>query len=447
MKRNLFLILILVISILKITTEEKIDTKDILNKYKDTLLYGIDDEIIKILAELGNNPKTDFYPLLIQRYKELTLPETKIAFINFFSDCENLPDEIVNLLYEEAKNDPENIKLNSTLLSFLGKKGKLREGLLLIDRLKSSNSLIKITASDSLSNIKDQEIIKPLLDRLKIADESDDMFLDQDIKSRLIIALGKLKAKDASDYLKKILTDSLDEKFVIMYTMTSLAQIEDKSAIPLIKKNLGSDDVKIREYAGYSLSLYKDPSVVPILQNMLKNNREKIRIYACQGLVLNNDTSSIKILSYKFMNDPSNLVRKEAIASLLYFGLPGINAIKEEMKDKEYPSSLIYYISDAVCKKPDNSNVDFLLTLYEKADKNNKEIIAKSIVNGNSNLLDPIISKLLDNENYLIRLGALKAVYNTKNSTLWAKVKIISENDKIDAVKNAAKKYLALKGN
>ncbi len=426
--------------------EKTVTTKDILDRYRDTLKYGIVDEVVDVLKDLGKNPKEDFYPLLIQRYKDATLPATKIALADFFSNCENLPDQVVNLLYEDAKKNPENVKLNSTLLTFLGKRGKVREGLLLIDRLKSSNNLIKLTASDSLSYMKDPQIIKPILDRLKLSDESDDMFLDSEIKSKLIFALGKLKAREAGEYLKKILVDQTEDKFVIMYTMTSLAEIQDTSSIDLIAKYLTNDDVKVREYAGYAISLFKDSKVVPILENMLKNNREKIRVFACRGLLLNNDLAAVKILTYKFQNDPSELVRKEATETLIGFGGPGINAIKDAMKDSKYSSLIVYNISQAVAQKPSVESVNFLLSIYDKADKDNRDIMAKNIVTGDSNLLDPAISKLLDSTDYLIRLGALKAVYGIKNTTLWPRVKTMSEKDGSDAVKNYAKKILALKG-
>ena len=161
--------------------------------------------------------------------------------------------------------------------------------------------------------------------------------------------------------------------------------------------------------------------------------------------MLNKDIESIKILLYKYNNDPSSVVKNEAISSLLYLGSYGINALQDYMKNKKYDSSKLYIISLAVVRKPDNLNVQFLCSLYEKADKKDKDIIAKNVVKGKSNLLDPIIKLLLHSDEALIRIGAVKAVYDIEKSTLWNEVNSMSENDKSPEVKKMAKKVLELK--
>lgn len=447
--KKILIIFIFILSLSYVFPEATDDNVKVLLKkdYIETLKYGIEKEILSLLKDLGKNPSQDFYTILIERYKDASISNTKIGLINYFADCENLPQEVVDMLYKDAKEDPTHNKVHSTLLNFLGKKGKYREGLLLIERLDHYENIIKSSASDSLSGISDKELLQPLLDRLKEADEDDDKYLSNDIKSRIILSFGEMQAVEAVPYLRDIIGDPANDKFMIMYGMHSIAKIGDLESIDIIAKNLENDEIKIQEYAGYALSLFKSDKVVPILEKMLRHNNEKVRLNACKGLVLNYSISSVNILEYKANKDPSSKVRNEAISSLLYLGKAGTNVINRLLKKKSNYDSLLYILSDSTRKNPDDSSVDFIMALYDSATDKQKEIIAKNIVRGTSNKLDPMVLKLTKSNDHLIRFGALKAIYNIKDTTLIYKLKELSQNDPSPLVKKTALKYLSLKQN
>jgi len=449
MKKFYIILTLIFIILLKINTADKKDDKKteitMEEYFQEILSYGIESEVVAILDKLGSNPNNLYYPMLLQRYKEASLPDTKIALANYFTSCNNLPANIIEELYNDVKNEPDIVKLHTTLLTFLGKKGGLKEGQLLLEKLDDENIQIKQYAANSLSIMKNNELIIPILKKLQDSDEIEEKYLDPEIKSKLILALGEMKAKEAISYLQKIINDTTSEKILIMYSMVSLAKIGDKSSIPIIEKKLSHEEVKIQEYAAYSISQFKENSVLPILKKMLKNNRDIIRIYACQGIVLNKDYTSINILLYKYKNDPSANVKNEALSSLLYLGPNGITALRNYYKDKKYTPSDCFVISLAVMNKPDTDNINFLIELYDNVDKKNKEIIAKNVVRGNSNKLDPIVKKLLESEDHWIRIGAIKAVYQIIDSSLWGYIQKMAENDPNDSVKKVAKDYLGLK--
>ncbi len=178
---------------------------------------------------------------------------------------------------------------------------------------------------------------------------------------------------------------------------------------------------------------------------MLKHNNEKIRIFACQGIVLNNSLELANILFYKFKNDPSMKVQNEALKSLTYLGNNGIIIIKNFMKENKLNDVQLYVISDAIAYKPDDVNVNFLISIYDSLDDKKKEIIAKNVVKGTSNKIDPIIIKLLGSKDPYVKLNAIRTVYNIKDSSLWNIVKQLSENDPSESVKKTAKFYLDLR--
>ncbi len=415
------------------------------DKYKEILNYGIEEEVVEILNNLGDSPGKDFYSLLENRYKEASLPKTKIALIHFFSNCTNLPDNIIATLYEDAKKEPENFKVHTSILKFLGKKGNKEHGLFLIKSLDNYEELVKIASAEALSEMNIQEIGIPILNRLKESETNDEKYLSDDNKGKLILALGKLKTKEAVEYLNNIINDTGNYKYLIMYSMVALAEIQDLNSIKTIQNNLNNEDIRIQEYAGYALSKFKTDSVIPILQKMLKHNNEKIRVFACQGIVLNNNSKSVNILLYKFNKDPAANVRYEALKSLIYLGASGISTIKNYIKSNTLNAVDFFIISKAVTEKPDSTNVEFLLSIYDSAEKINKDTIAKNVVTGTSNKLDPIIKILLKSKDQYIRVNAIKAVYNIKDSSLWGIVKDLSQNDPSALVIKMAKYYLELR--
>lgn len=446
MSKKLLMFFFILITVFPLVSKDQTaDREDFkIDHLIEILNYGIEDEVVSILKDLGPNPKEVFYPILTDRYEEAQLPETKIEIIKYFSNCENLPGKVLDFLYHEAEKDQDNIKLLTNLYTFLGKKGGYREGLLLINKLDDDNQMIAQGAAEALAIIKDKKLVSPVLNRLELSDQSDDRYLSDLIKGKLILSLGEMKAPEASDYLKKVVDEPLNDKFLIMYSMVSLAKIDDESAVPIIYKKLSSDEVKIQEYAAYSLSLYKSKQVLPYLKNMLKHNNEKIRVFACQGALLNRAPDLLNILYYKYKNDPAVAVRKEALSSLVKWGETGILKLKEKKDTDSLTDSDLLTISQATAKEPNDSSVLLLCDLYDTADEKKRELIVKGLITGNNPILDPVLKRMLKDRSYLIRLGAIRIIYQIQNSSLWNDVLSISQNDESEVVKNNAKKILEL---
>lgn len=447
MIKKLFLFLCLFLYVFYLSPDATDDKKNMpsIEKYKEMLTYGIEEEVIKVLNYLGRNPGKEFYTILTERYKDSVLSSTKIALINYFSMCDNLPPEITSLLFEDAKKYPENLKLHTTLLGFLGKKGGKDEGFILIERLDSYDELVQNAAADALAEMNNQDVAAYILKRLDESDTDSEKYLSDNIKGKLILGLGKMKSKEAVGYLRKIIRDTSNDKFLIMYGMVSLAEMQDIESIKTIIENLDSEEVRIQEYAAYALSIFKSKEMTPVLNKMLKHNNEKIRIFACQGIVLNNNFESVNILYYKFKNDPSMKVQNEALKSLTYLGNNGINIIKNYIKDNKFNDVQLYVISDAISSKPDDLNVNFLISIYDPLTDKKKEIIAKNVVKATSNKIDPMLIKLLKSNDQFVKVSAIRTVFNLKDSTLWNTVKELSENDPSELVKKTAKFYLDLK--
>ena len=98
----LFYLFIIIFYLVPDTTDDETNIPSV-DKYKEILTYGIEEEVTGILKNLGNSPGKEIYTLLSERYKEALLPDTKIELIRYFINCNNLPDNIITLLYEDRK--------------------------------------------------------------------------------------------------------------------------------------------------------------------------------------------------------------------------------------------------------------------------------------------------------------------------------------------------------
>ncbi|OHD07287.1 MAG: hypothetical protein A2086_05460 [Spirochaetes bacterium GWD1_27_9] len=448
--KKIFFCLVLIVFVFKIsaadnTSDNTTDTAS--SKINDTLQYGIESEIVDLLKDIGQSPNEYIYQKLFERYNDALLLDTKIALTDFFSNSKNLPQFVSDRLFSDASSDLLDRRLETSLLNFLGKTGGIKEGNFLLSKLDSSDNIIKNITADAIGKMKVPELGQLLLQRLDDADKIEEKFLGPDIKAKLIIFFGENKSLEAVPYLKKIITDKTSDKYLVMFGMVSLLKIGDVSSIDIISENLKNEDPKIQEYAAYAISSFKNKEALLPLKKMLLHNNESVRYYACKGIVLNEDYDSISNLFYKFKQDPSKKVQEEALSSLILFDEKGIERIKDFMKGKKYNYTHIGIISAAVAKKPTVYCVAYLIGIYQSTDKSGKDIIARNVVSAKDNKIDPIIKELLGSEDYLIRIGALKAVYQIENSTLWETVEAISKNDPINAVKLNAKRFLDLRNN
>ena len=67
---------------------------------------------------------------------------------------------------------------------------------------------------------------------------------------------------------------------------------------------------------------------------MLIHNDADIRNYALQGLIHNEDCSLLTIVEYRFLKDPEQKVKNQALKTLVLLGDDGIKRLQEVMKSK-----------------------------------------------------------------------------------------------------------------
>ncbi len=435
---KLFLWLLVVLFTVSLSSQDI----DSLTQLEELLEFGIESEVVSRIKEMPNNPPDNILKMIISRYEQGS-STIKRAILDYFAGMDKPPQHIIDLVYNAANSEIIDRTYRVAVFNTLGKIGSVREGQFLLEKLNDFDTVVSNTAADALSRIKDPLLAEHILERLKQSDTDPEKYLIPDVAGKLVISLGEMKAEIAVDYLRSILRDKTRDKFLLGFTSVSLAKIGNEDSIEDIASNIEHPEIIVQNYSCNALSLFISPKVVPFLEQMLRSSNENSRIYGCIGLMNNKSLASIKIITYKFANDPSVKVKTQALESLLSFGQPGVTVVKERIKEKDLNDNTVYQISNAVAKNPNPESVAYLTEIYNRVDKKKKEIISKSVVRSSSSFIDPFIRILFGSEDYLIRIGAIRAVTMIKDTTLWDDLVKISESDPVEIVRKNAKNILS----
>lgn len=429
--------------------ENTSDTKDDETSIADILDYGIESEIVKMIEPLSSSLNDEYMKALFERYQSANIDSTKKAIAKYYERCDNIPDYVINYIGEEMNSD-EIAKDNlMTLMGVIAKHAAShgKDDLIskLLEFIDSTDRYIQDAAVNNIKKIKDKDVSSELIEILKKSDEGEDYFLSNEIKQQLILALGEFANEISADYLTELLENEPNDKFIIMYSLYSLAKIGKTESLEIIKKHLAHGETHVQEYAAYALSEFISPEVLPSYKSMLRHNNPNVRAFACKGIANNEDISAINALMYKIKNDPEKKIRNEALSTLVQLGTTGIDKIKTTFKPEELKNDQLAAITSSIVKNPTSEGVNFLLDLINSGDKDKIKVIAQNLASAKSNLLDPILEVLLKSDEYSYRLGAINLVFKIENTGLWPVVKEISENDPVKNVRKHAKKILDLK--
>jgi HEAT repeat protein len=189
----------------------------------------------------------------------------------------------------------------------------------LITSLDSDKRDTKANAIEALGLIGNQSAVPNIITLLKKHSNLNgrEGLADQYIRVNSIIALGKLKSKDAIPFLEEILkTERPIDK---AWCLTSLYEIDPSdSKFQTIFENAKSNDSSVRNVIIRFLSEQKDPKVLPVLKEALSDKEWFLRDTAANAIGQIGSKEQIEWIK-PLLDDPVPLVvetAKKAIESL-----------------------------------------------------------------------------------------------------------------------------------
>ncbi len=413
---------------------ENEETKEV-DRRKEVLLYGIDNEVLTVLGDLQQEKIGKYNELLTSVIAE-TRNTAIVQGIYRLWDNTSYKDGLV-FAREELVKVTEDEDFNSSAvqsaMAYLSNQEDTESLPLFIELTEYRDSRIASTSVRALGKIGqagDTDELETLLKRLK----KEDPVAEEDLVAALIVTLGELRYEPAAQELVYIVEDegaSAGHRRLACVSVGKIGRSEDFEIIERVYYE--TDDATLRSYALAGLAEFPDHDTTDILIQALKRDSFwRIRVTAAENLMGSNHEGVDELLRYKAANDPVNHVR---IASLKALGASHNRTSDDFLLDyytdnKNATDVRLACLSvlvnerisgtrDAINKVMDN--------LWEKDEGRFLEFTCRDLSRSDWDNLAPVFERMLDHSSWLLQVYGIRGIRRNNISSLQGKVNALDE--------------------
>ncbi len=407
-----------------------------LENWREILRYGIESEVLATLKQIADSGQVALKEELLQ----LVRPESSTALLQAVLDLfgsrgiADAEPRVLKMLAGEGQDDPRRLEPMIRYLSAVHSQAAEQPLLQLLD---SANEQVGLAVIDALGSLGGSATGARL--QQKLADPQ----YPEGLKSRLILALGKLKFAPALEDLLRIVENPDENKIWRMYASTALGDIADRRAIPALRALLSDPDSLVRAYGASALAKFDLSEVEGALQEGLRDSDVKVRLASARALANPAAERSVDILIYKARKDPERQVRAQAIESLgAIGGAKALAFLRELYQDGTASSQYREAALAALCAHDLAGSLPAIRAVIDQewSQKNPQALpfTARALSSINSAGLDDIFERFLGHPNVIIRLYGLQGVRLNRIHRFKAKVSAMATEDPHPAVRREA---------
>jgi HEAT repeat protein len=289
------------------------DSADVSERIRQTLLYGIDSQVLDVIQGLQSSHDSRYTKELVQILSEQRSVSVQKAVLGLFLDQKvKEGEERAKTILTGWQDAQADLLIPSVqYLAAIGASGLPAALAPLVD---SGDNAVAITSIQALGKVGDASSVTLLLGRLKSPDYPDSR------KSEIVLALGARKDPSAVDALLAVARNTEEDKVRRMYAADALGKIGDAKAVPILKAMFGEQDALIRLYAASALAQFSLDDAMPFLLQGLKDENWKLREQSAKALGRQlspgQSGSVVPVLVYKARYDPVSQVRVASVQAL-----------------------------------------------------------------------------------------------------------------------------------
>ncbi len=280
---------------------------------RETLLYGIDSQILSLLQTMYQEKDNSLNPEVASIFETSPNTEVRQAALDLLRQVGDwgIASQVRQVLsdYLSSGSGPAE-SLILSCIQYL-QDAHDSQAVPLLKKLASDQSQSIASAAINALGRSGDPTVSPML----IADIQDPSF-PKELKAEAILAIGRLKPTEAVPVLTDIVKNPDNAAILREYACDSLGKIADPTSLPVIESLLSSTNQELRAYAVNSLKHFPGPSVDARLIQGLKDSFWRVRVSAAGSLGARKVTSAIPILEYKAKYDPVPNVEVAAISAL-----------------------------------------------------------------------------------------------------------------------------------
>ena len=289
------------------------DQAKAIERTRQTLLYGIDSQVLDVVQRISSTRDGRFTKELISVLSDTRSADVKKAILGVFQD-QGIKDG--EGMARQTLGDVENQAGDVVVacVRYLSAIHATGISPLLVPLLDSADNGVASEAIRACGKSGEDSCAAALEAKLKSPDFPDAR------KSDVILALGDLKDQKAADDLMAIAKNTDEDKFRRAYAADALGKIGDVRAVPVLKSMFAENDALVRAYAASALAHFGLDQVFPMLIQGLKDDDWKVREQCAKGLTGRMSGSqadtALPILEFKARYDPISQVRVAAIQAM-----------------------------------------------------------------------------------------------------------------------------------
>ncbi len=400
-------------------------------KVRQTLLYGIDSQVLDAIQGIKSSKDTSFTPELAQVLSAQRSIALQAAVLDLFREQKAREGEERARAILAAWQDTKDT-LVIPAIQYLAAIGSPGLAAVLQPVVASDNNGVAVAAVQALGSTGDKAAAAFLVEKLKSPD------FPEALKNEVVLALGALKDPVAEDTLLSIAGSADQEKVRRMYAADALGKIRDPRALPVLRAMFAENDALIRLYAASALSQFGLDEVFPSLLQGLRDENPKVRQQSAKALARPLGPSQVDaaapILAYKAEYDPEAIVRSAAIQALGAIG--GDAAMKTLLKiysEAGHPADSREAALGILSSKWLSGSLEAIRAVisaeWASFDPRTLQSTAKVLSEVRSGNLKDVFVRFLDSKDAVVRSYGVRGIGANGFSDLKDRVKKISEQD------------------
>jgi HEAT repeat protein len=400
---------------------------------RQTLLYGIDAQVIDAIASIKASNDTGFTKELTAILGAQRSNDLQKAVLDLFRDQKVKEGEssakAILAGWRDAQND-----LVVSAVQYLAAIASNGLADVLVPLVDASDNGLAFAAIRALGTNGTSGSAQLLVKKLQSTDYPDAR------KNDIILALGSLKDATAVDALIAIAKSTDSDKVSRLYAADSLGRIGDAKALPVLRDMFAEKDALIRQYAAGAIERFNLDEAFPSIIQGLRDESVKVREQSAKSLAVKLSSSqastAVPILSYKSELDPEPSVRLASIQALgTIGGNEAVQALLKIYAGPDHPvASREAALSALAQQDMPGGSLDAVRKVvadeWKSFDKRTLEATARALSTAkDGGGLKDIYVKLLQSPDPAVRSYGLRGIGVNGFSDLKEQVKQISEQD------------------
>lgn len=406
---------------------------------KETLLYGIDSQIIDLLGTLTQEKDTALNGDVEQIFAQSANPQVRQAAVNFLDTVKdwNATTTARKIIANRIQTGSTgNDKLITSTIQYLTD-AKDTAALPQISQLVQDQSqAVAFEALVSIGKIGSAPQAESLLKDLQ------DPQFPSALKPQVVLALGDLKSEAAVPELTKIFKNQDQQAVMRRYACYALGKIGDPASIPVIKEAFSESDTYLRAYAVSAIANYNGAEVDSLLIQALKDSFWRVRVNAAESLGKKKVVSAIPILEYKARYDPEAVVQRTALSALGEIDTPETMAFLRKVFSNSLidPALRTVAVDQLISKDLSGSLTELEKFIHSEWDKPNSHLldyVCNHLSQAKDPKLEPLFERFLGSPSLNIQIYGLRGIRGNDFKSLLKKVEPF-DNPKNNASVRAA---------